>query len=66
MSTLLPRVASDEAVFLLVSDKVEFLVGEAALRDVALENHAKGLDTFRVGGGGRADGLVSGGGGGGG
>jgi hypothetical protein len=67
MSGLLPRVANEEAVFLLVSvlDEVVVLVGDAGLRDVALENQAKGLDTFLVGGGG-TNGLVESGGGGGG
>lgn len=66
MSTLLPRVASDEAVFLLESEVTDALVGEVALRDVALENHANGLETFLVGGGGNGEALASGGGGGGG
>lgn len=50
----LPSVFTDEAVFRLVSETIEFLVGDAALREVARENHANGLDTFRVGGGGKA------------
>lgn len=67
VSEALPSVASEEAVLLLEWSGAGFLVGDEGFFEVALENQAKGLDTFLVGGGGgRGVGLVSDGGGGGG